>query len=308
MIRLSLLLCFTLVSFACARVDKTEQEIGPWDGAARVVLLGTGTEDAHPDRSGPCVALITGEQTLLVDAGPGLVRRAAEGLRAGESGLAVQRLDRVFLTSLAQEHTAGLSDLILTPWAMGRKTPLTVFGPRGTTKLVDRLLEAYADAIHARAGAPEGSRKKAEGAQVHEIEAGALLEMEGITVRAFETSPGPSGTRLGYRFETMGRVIVVSGSTGPSPQLVKAARDCDVLVHEVYCRAGFVRRSPPVMEYVAKYHTSSKQLAELAEEARPKLVVLYEQRMYGATEADLLGEIAQGYKGRVVFGNDLDRF
>ena len=43
---------------------------------SQVVMLGTGTPNADPDRSGPCVAIVAGGKAYLVDSGPGLVRRA----------------------------------------------------------------------------------------------------------------------------------------------------------------------------------------------------------------------------------------
>jgi ribonuclease BN (tRNA processing enzyme) len=49
----------------------------------------------------------------------------------------------VFFTHLHSDHTAGFSDLILTPWAMGRRTPLEVYGPRGLEAMAAHLLEAY---------------------------------------------------------------------------------------------------------------------------------------------------------------------
>src|SRR5438045_8469769 len=46
-------------------------------GGTRVVVLGTGTPNADPERSGPAVAIVVGNDAYLVDAGPGIVRRAA---------------------------------------------------------------------------------------------------------------------------------------------------------------------------------------------------------------------------------------
>src|SRR5262245_35317258 len=43
----------------------------------QLVLLGTGTPNDDPDRSGPAVAIVVGNSVYLVDAGPGIVRRAA---------------------------------------------------------------------------------------------------------------------------------------------------------------------------------------------------------------------------------------
>src|SRR6187401_3356787 len=81
---------------------------------ARVVMLGTGTPNADPDRSGPSVAIIAGRNAYLVDAGPGVVRRAAAAARLGDSALVASRLRIVFLTHLHSDHTVGLADLILT--------------------------------------------------------------------------------------------------------------------------------------------------------------------------------------------------
>ena len=108
-----------------------------------LVLLGTGTPNADPDRSGPAVAVVVNGTAYLVDAGPGVVRRAAAAARRGISALAAPRLDRVFLTHLHSDHTVGLPDLLLTPWVLERERPLEVFGPRGTAEMTRHLVAAY---------------------------------------------------------------------------------------------------------------------------------------------------------------------
>ena len=54
--------------------------------ATQVVLLGTGTPPADPDRSGPATAVVVNGTAYLVDFGAGVVRRAKSAA-----------LDRVFL-------------------------------------------------------------------------------------------------------------------------------------------------------------------------------------------------------------------
>ena len=49
----------------------------PVTTALRLVVLGTGNPNPDPDRSGPAVAIVAGTQAYVVDAGPGVVRRAA---------------------------------------------------------------------------------------------------------------------------------------------------------------------------------------------------------------------------------------
>ena len=64
----------------------------PSTSSAFVVVLGTGTPNADPDRSGPSVAVVVNGSAYLVDAGPGIVRRAAGAERAGVAALALKRL------------------------------------------------------------------------------------------------------------------------------------------------------------------------------------------------------------------------
>jgi ribonuclease BN (tRNA processing enzyme) len=79
-----------------------------------------------------------------------------------------------------------------------------------------------------------------------------------------------------------------------------------VLIHEVYSQAGFARRPPEWQRYHSNFHTSTRELAEIAVKARPGLLVLYHQLYWGATDDDLVNEIKQRYGGKVVSGRDLD--
>src|SRR5206468_2761938 len=97
----------------------------------QVVLLGTGTPRADPQRSGPATAIVVNDTPYLVDAGPGIVRRAAAAYAKGVKGLAVVNLQTAFITHLHSDHTVGYPDLIFTTWVQGRHGPLTVYGPTG---------------------------------------------------------------------------------------------------------------------------------------------------------------------------------
>src|SRR5262249_11697603 len=67
----------------------------------QVVLLGTGTPNADPDRSGPAVAIVVNGTPYLVDCGSGVVRRAVAAARKnGIPALQVTKLQKVFITQL----------------------------------------------------------------------------------------------------------------------------------------------------------------------------------------------------------------
>ncbi len=62
----------------------------------------------------------------------------------------MKNLEYAFLTHIHSDHSAGLSDLILTPWVLGRNTPLKLFGPAELAKMADHILTAYEDDINYR--------------------------------------------------------------------------------------------------------------------------------------------------------------
>jgi ribonuclease BN (tRNA processing enzyme) len=272
----------------------------------RVVLLGTGTPNPDPERSGPSVAVVVNGQAYLIDAGPGVMRRAQ--LAAGRDsipGLAAERLKHVFITHLHSDHTTGLPDVIFTGWTMGRAQPLEVFGPPRTKRMVDLVEQAWADDIAIRLRGGEPSNRTGYRARVHDVKPGVVYRDTNVTVTAFAVPHGKWEHAYGYVFQTRDRKIVISGDTGPTEATVKACDGCDVLVHEVYSAEALKRRTPAWQAYHAAYHTSAYTLGDMATRARPGLLVLYHQLYWGDDDAELLREIGTRFVGRVVSGRDL---
>jgi ribonuclease Z len=275
----------------------------------KVVLLGTGTPALDPDRSGPATAVVVGDTAYIVDLGPGIVRRAAAasldtGFRKGIKALEPTSLRTAFVTHLHSDHTVGYPDLILSPWTLGRRFPLEVYGPKGLAAMTQHLLEAYRVDIETRTNADGNQRAFAEGhnANAHEIAAGVVYKDANVTVTAFPTRHAMES--YGYRFDTKDRSIVISGDTHPTPATVEACRGCDVLIHEVDTPAWLATRPETFQGFAAKYHTSTPELAELAREAKPKLLILYH---WAAASADeLRADFAGRYSGQFVVGRDLD--
>jgi len=276
--------------------------------ATQVVMLGTGTPNADPDRSGPAVAVIAGGRAYLVDAGPGIVRRAVASAQRGVRALEPSRLSIVFVTHLHSDHTVGLPDLMLTPWVLERHDPLEVYGPPGIKAMTDHLLEAYAEDIRIRQSGLEPEKSEGYKVNAHEIVEGEVYRDSNVTVTAFAVPHANWEHAFGYRFEARDRVIVISGDTRPSEAVARACNGCDVLVHEVYSSRGFKNRPQAWQRYHADAHTSTEQLASIATWAHPKLLVLYHQLFWGTSEEDLVKEVRRGYSGAVVSAHDLDVF
>jgi ribonuclease BN (tRNA processing enzyme) len=276
------------------------------DARTRIVLLGTGTPNADPDRSGPSIAVIVNDTPYLVDFGPGVVRRAAAAYRAGIKGLAMPKLSRAFVTHLHSDHTVGYPDLIFTPWVLERVEPLEVYGPRGIKAMTSYLLKAYREDIEMRLNGLERANRTGYVVHAHEIKPGVVYRDRNVTVKAFLVNHGSWRQAYGYRFETPDRTIVISGDTAPSRAVIENCQRCDVLIHEVYSQAGFAKRPAKWQKYHSKFHTSSRELALIATQAQPGLLILYHQLFWETTEDELLREVRQGYRGQVVSGKDLE--
>lgn len=273
---------------------------------ARVVLLGTGTPIADPDRSGPGLAIVVNGSSYLVDAGPGIVRRATAAARQDSiPALRAANLRRVFITHLHSDHTLGLPDLMLTPAVLHRKGPLTVYGPPGTRAMVASLLRAYREDIDLRIHGLERGDPAAYRIVVHEVAPGVVYRDSNVTVTAFHVPHGSWKYAFGYRFDGGGRSVVVSGDTGPTDAIVDACHGCDVLVHEVYSKKGFDRLPAKGQRYHSSFHTSAIELGDLAARAQPKLLLLTHILFFGETGEEILAEARSRFSGQVTLGQDL---
>ncbi len=287
-----------------------EQRLAHQRPKTRLVLLGTGTPVIDPTRWGPAAAIVVDNQAYLVDAGAGVVRRAAgAAAQRGIPSLRPRVLRYAFITHLHSDHTVGLPDLMLSPWIMGRPFPLEIYGPPGLKWMIRKIEDAWRDDIGIRLNGIEPQTTRNYQMNVHEIKAGVVYKDDHVTVEAFEVAHGGWQHAFGYKFTTADRTIVISGDTRPSDNVITACNGCDILMHEVYSKAALEEQPFEWQAYHTMSHTSTAELAEVAKKARPKLLILYHELFGNATEADLIREIRQaGYDGLVVTGRGLQVF
>jgi ribonuclease BN (tRNA processing enzyme) len=283
--------------------------------ASQIVMLGTGTPRPDPTRSGPATALVVNGTPYLVDFGPGVIRRAAAAYNQGITALgpAAGGIKTVFLTHMHADHTAGYPDLILTPWILGRKEPIEVYGPKGLRAMTRHVLSAWKIDIDNRVNGIDRLPRAGYRVVAHEIKPGVIYTDRNIRVTAFPVRHGLEHA-FGFRFETPDRIIVMSGDTAPTPSLIEHCAGCDVLIHETYSQQTYEQVSVKWQRYRRTHHTSSKELAALASRVKPGLLVLYHRANAGGAlrladpEEVLLKEIQALYNGPVRTGHDLDVF
>lgn len=276
----------------------------------QVVLLGTGSPPADPQRSGPATAIVVNDTSYLVDLGPGVVRRAAAAAEKGIPSLAANRLQTAFITHLHSDHTVGYPDLIFSTWVQGRRGPLQIYGPAGLADMTRHIMAAWQADIDIRTSGLEHRNTKGLDVQAHEVKPGLVYEDANVKVTAFPNAHGEWAATFGYRFDTANRSIVVSGDTNPSDALVQQCQRCDVLIHEAYADEYQPADMANWLEYRAKYHTTTSQLAQIAAKTNPGLLIIHHRGVgIGARaipDEQYIAEVHRGWAGNVVVGHDLD--
>jgi ribonuclease Z len=268
----------------------------------KVTLLGTGTPVPAMNRFGPSILVEAAGQKFLFDAGRGALQRLAQ-LR-----VRWQDVDGVFLTHLHSDHVVGFPDLWLTGWLVGpgRDRPLHVWGPRGTTKMMSHLEQAYEFDIRMRLyddrAAPDGVVILAE-----DIDERVVLDKGGLKITAFEVDHAPIRPAFGYRVDYGGRSVVLSGDTRVSQNLIRHAQSVDLLVHEVASPESFHRAGvrPERAKSVIEHHVTPEQAGEIFAKTKPRLAVYSHIVMPDTTEQDLIPPTRKMYSGPVEIGEDL---
>jgi ribonuclease Z len=254
-------------------------------------FAGTGGSVPSPRRGLPAILLRRGGERLLFDCGEGTQRQLMRS-----AGLA--DLDCVFITHFHADHWLGLPGMLKSFALRERTQPLTVYGPKGLSQVMDAMRFVYGRLPYPLS--------------IVELEPAQTVPFDGYLVAAIPVShrtataygyalvehprpghldprlaerlgvtPGPDFGRL-TRGETVagvspeqvmgppreGRKVVISGDTSPCDALAVAAHEADVLVHE----ATFAQEELPRARLTG--HSTARQAAQIAHDAEVRLLVL----------------------------------
>ncbi len=285
-----------------------------------VQICGSGSPLPDPGRAGPCLYVVAGDQTFVVDAGSASARTMM-----GQQ-LPLGRLNGVFLTHFHSDHIDGLGELMLQRWAQGNKTsPLPVYGPQGVEQVVFGLNAAYRlDAGYRTAhhGAdimpPSGNGGVPVIFSLSENSTTEVFNSGELTVTAAPVNHSPVKPAVAYRFDYKGRSIVISGDANPNSGLEVFAAGADILFHEalnremvatieVAAKAANLPNLSKIMFDIQDYHTSPEEAARIAEAAGAKALVLYHivpALPVNYLKATFLGDAKDHFSGDLTIAED----
>lgn len=241
-----------------------------------LTILGSGTAIPVADRFPASYLVAAPAGPLLVDCGPGALRRFAQ------AGGDVRDLAAVLLTHYHTDHCADLAALLFalrSPTYEGR-APLRVYGAPGLCRLVEKLTEAWPWL------APRGYELA-----LHEVTPGRF-EVAGAQVDAVPIRH--TAQSLGYRLAADGGTVAFSGDADECDELVDLARGVDVFVCEAATPDG----------QKLDGHLTPALAAGFAARAGCRQLVL--THFYPPCEGvDLRAQAAARFDGDVVLARDL---
>jgi ribonuclease BN (tRNA processing enzyme) len=288
----------------------------------RFITLGTmGGPIPSPTRAQPANLLQFEGLNILVDVGDGAVGQLAK------ANIAPASIDAVVISHLHFDHTGGLFALLGLYQQIGIERDLTIYGPPGTAKLVEGLLQAMKPAADVGPGIPSFIAR-VPGAHIRTVELSdgerAEIGKARLTVAANSHYSYPAGSpeakrfqSLSLRFDLPGRSIVYTGDTGPSAAVETLASDADLLVCEIVdvdAAMASLRKARPEMPaaqlaairpHFAEQHLTAYEIGKLAKRAGVKQVIVTHNPASGP---EAIEAIRQHFAGPITLANDLDRF
>jgi ribonuclease Z len=142
------------------------------------------------------------------------------------------------------------------------------------------------------------------------LKEGVVYQDEDVRVTAFLVDHYPVVPAFGFRFDSGGHSIVISGDTHPNDNLVRYAKDADILIHEAYLpHSAVATDTVPEGTWFARYHSSAAEAGQDAVRANVKILVLTHLIPHPAGDSDstFREEAAKAFHGTIIVGHDLTR-
>lgn len=260
-----------------------------------LIFLGTSSAIPTSYRNHSAIALKAFGELMLFDCGEGTQ------LQMSKAKISPMKITKIFITHFHGDHILGLPGIIQSMAFRGRKEPLHIFGPKGLIPIIDNVrnfgyysltFEIYMHEINdgiileeenyiisccpmehsvlnlaykiEEKRRPKFIREKAielgikPGPDFGKLQMGIPVEVNGKTILPPQV--------LGE--ERKGRIIVYSGDTHPCNQMIKFAKNADILIHESTFEGKYNDKA-----YEA-YHSTSIQAAEIGKKANVKKLIL----------------------------------
>jgi len=269
----------------------------------RVVILGSGTPRLDIDRFSQSILVEAGDERLLFDTGRGTA------IRLSQMNVNLSSVNNIFFTHLHSDHIVGFPDVLMTGWVYQREKTLNIFGPSGTKNFVDNIKNAFNEDIKIRLEKPEELKMPGLKTYVKEISDGLVYRSKNVEVHAINVDHGGGVEHAyGYKINYKDKSVVISGDTNYSEELVNAANDVDILIHEIAAAPSSLINKSEKVRGIMNYHTTPEELTKIINQTKAKFTVLNHVLLLGGITEDRVLKLIKtnlDKDAEVMFGYDL---
>ena len=250
----------------------------------KVIILGSGTITPSLERSASAVFTRDGQTNLLIDIGPGVMKRLTE------AGVSLTDVSHLFITHFHPDHTGELASFIFANKYGGayRNKKLTLIGGDGITTFFNNLKTVYGKWIEFDASL----------FQIVELpmEKFYALSLGNLAINTTPADHNPESLSIKVT-DSEGFSFVYSGDTDYNENLVELAMNAHMLISE--CAMPDDKK--------IKGHMTPTLAGETARKANVGKLIL--THLYPESdESDIVSKAASIFKGTVFKAFDLMQF
>ncbi len=206
-------------------------------------ILGCGDAFGSGGRFNTCYFVEAVHGAFLIDCG------ASSLIAMRRFGVEPNKIGTVFVSHLHGDHFGGLPFLILDAQFYSRRTaPLALVGPPGFRERLTQAMEVFFP------GSSKVERKFS--IDIHEMTPGKVFAINGIAVTPHLVTHECGAPPFALRVQCEGKLIVYSGDTEWTDNLIAAGRGADLLIVEALSFEKKIR-------YHLDYSTLSINLARI---------------------------------------------
>ncbi|QSH40909.1 MBL fold metallo-hydrolase [Lentisphaerota bacterium ZTH] len=266
-------------------------------GIFSATIIGSGSPEYNPERSGPSVLIRCGSKNILVDMGTGTQARLAK------LNFKPQWLNMLMFTHHHIDHDAEFTPIFI--WLAISGRPFRIVGTPPTAELAQNIMKYYKQDLEYRL-----SRQNRTLSDVHysvkEVQGGESFEYDGIAISTARVNH--TIHTVAYRFDYKGKSIVISGDLSYSPSLPVLAKNADLLIidsGQVIKKGQKMRRHSRKKLRKNRAHCSLDELGEMLAAANAREVILTHLTPGAVDKEATLKYLHKYSKSKIVFAEDL---
>jgi ribonuclease BN (tRNA processing enzyme) len=265
----------------------------------KATIIGSGSPDINPERSGPSVLISNNNDKILIDMGEGTQSQL------NELDIKLKTISTLLLTHHHIDHNEELMP-IFSKLLLGGNN-FFIAGPPGTENFITTTKQLYSEDLEYRLLKSERTLKQvSENYQVKDYKGGENFTSSNIKIST--TQVEHTIHTIAYRFDVEDKSIVVSGDFSYSPSLIELAKNADILIADSGALIK-IGQNISIEKFSQnnkqeKAHASFIEVAQIAEDANVKTLILTHLPNEDIDEERNLEEMAKIFSGEIIFAYD----